>query len=208
MSMSQPARRVAVALLLGALLAGCGASTDDPPPTETASATSNPPVEDGAATSRPEPTEQATAAPGAVTADSGAFRVTLPPEWVDVRSQVEQEVEVAVRAEEMSDDFYTNVVVAREEPISDLEASLERAAEDIAGEEGGYELLEPVQVAGEPAPGYTFTRTTSGVEIVQTQRWLSHGDHLYVVTLSVASSQTEAGEEVLRALFGSWEWLD
>jgi hypothetical protein len=143
-----------------------------------------------------------------VTADSGAFRVRLPADWVDVRAQVEQEVELAVRAGEMSDDFYTNVVVAREEPIADLGPALERAAADIAGEEGGYELLEPVPVGGEEAPGYTFSRTTSGVEIVQTQRWVTHGEHLYVVTLSVAATRAAEGEATLSELFGSWEWLD
>ena len=67
--------------------------------------------------------------------------------------------------------------------------------------------LEPVQVAGETGHGYTVTRTTAGVEIVQTQRWVQHGDHLYVVTLSVAASQSDQGQAALREVLETWEWV-
>lgn len=115
---------------------------------------------------------------------------------------------MAARAGEMTDGFYTNTIIDREDPISDLQESLEQAAQEIAGEDGSYEMLDEVEVAGENAVGYTVTRTVNDVEVQQTQRWIPHGDHLYVVTLSVAAGQTEAGEAVLQELFDGWEWLD
>lgn len=198
------------ALLAGALLAGCSDADTPSVTTDDAGATTTADAGDDAATSTgPEVAEQTEApAENALTAANGGFRVTVPAGWVDVTDQVEQEVEIAARAGEMSDGFYTNVVVDRENPINDLEASLEQAAQDIAGEDGSYEMLDPVQVAGEEALGYTVTRTVEGVEIAQTQRWIPHGDHLYVVTLSVAASRAEEGEKVLADLLDGWEWRD
>lgn len=205
------ASRLVPAVLVGLLLAGCSGDDDQPVPAGDPDRTTTSAPDDTTRTSEPAPTPDAADQTGApdtsVTADSGAFRLRLPKDWTDVRDQVDQEVEVAIRSEDMSDGFYTNVVVAREEPIADLEASLEQAAQDIAGEDGSYEMLEPVQVAGETGHGYTVTRTTAGVEIVQTQRWVQHGDHLYVVTLSVAASQSDQGQAALREVLETWEWV-
>jgi hypothetical protein len=209
--MTHRASRLVPAVLAGLLLVGCSGDDDQPVPEDPGAATGSVP-DDASRTSEPAPTpddgEQTGAPDASVTADSGAFRLRLPADWTDVRDQVDQEVEIAIRSEDMSDGFYTNVVVAREEPIADLEASLEQAAQDIAGEDGSYEVLDPVQVAGEPALGYTVSRTTAGVEIVQTQRWIQHGDHLYVVTLSVAASEADQGRAALGDVLDTWEWVD
>ena len=110
--------------------------------------------------------------------------------------------------DEMTDDFYTNLVVASEDPIEDLEASIEEAAESVAGADGEYEMLDPIEIDGEEAYGYVLTRTTSGVAVAQTQRWVEHGDRLYVITFSSAKGQQEATESVMEEILSTWRWQD
>lgn len=129
--------------------------------------------------------------------------------WVDVRDQVEQQVEIAARDDEMTDGFFTNVVVASEEPIGDLEDSIEAAAEQVAGTDGTYELIdEPIQIDGSEAYGFVLTRTTGGAEVAQTQWWVEHGERVYVTTFSTAKTQQEAAEPVMEEILSSWTWQD
>jgi hypothetical protein len=222
-----PALGVAGLLTLG-LIAGC---SEDPPEggdASTSSADAGPtPAGDGPATpsadaeSATADAESATAGPGdtdstTATADQaggigsadGAFAVTLPGGWGDVTDQVSQDVEIAVRAEEMTDDFFTNLVVASEEPVEDLETTIEDAAAEVAGDDGDYRMLEQDEVAGDPAYGYVVTRTSNDVEVSQTQRWVEHGGRLYVITFSTASSQQQAAGPLMEEILVSWEWQD
>lgn len=212
---TSPLRTLAVAASLSTLLlAGC--SGDDPQvedPTDSQTTTAATVTDDTEATSAPADTDTATAtgdsAPtGPVSSDDGAFEVTAPEGWLDVTSQVEQKVEIALRDDEMTDDFYTNLVVASEDPIEDLEASIEEAAESVAGADGEYEMLDPIEIDGEEAYGYVLTRTTSGVAVAQTQRWVEHGDRLYVITFSSAKGQQEATESVMEEILSTWSWQD
>ncbi|HLS45973.1 MAG TPA: hypothetical protein VK045_11105 [Ornithinicoccus sp.] len=217
MRRTSPLRTLAVAASLSTLLlAGC--SGDDPSveaPTDSQTTTGATVTDDAEATSAPPDTDTETAtgsedaAPtGPVTSDDGAFEVTAPEGWLDVTSQVEQKVEIALRDDEMTDDFYTNLVVASEDPIEDLEASIEEAAESVAGADGQYEMLDPIEIDGEEAYGYVLTRTTSGVAVAQTQRWVEHGDRLYVITFSSAKGQQEATESVMEEILSTWRWQD
>lgn len=217
MRRTSPLRTLAVAASLSTLLlAGC--SGDDPSveaPTDSQTTTGATVTDDAEATSAPPDTDTETAtgsedaAPtGPVTSDDGAFEVTAPEGWLDVTSQVEQKVEIALRDDEMTDDFYTNLVVASEDPIEDLEASIEEAAESVAGADGQYEMLDPIEIDGEEAYGYVLTRTTSGVAVAQTQRWVEHGDRLYVITFSSAKGQQEATESVMEEVLSTWSWQD
>lgn len=212
---TSPLRALVASTTLSALLlSGC---SDDEPSVEdstddTAPSTSAVPDESMETSAAPDTdAETASAEPeltGPVSSDDGAFELTLPEGWLDVADQVEQKVEIAVRDDEMTDDFYTNLVVASEDPIDDLEESIEEAAKSVAGSDGDYEMLDPIEIAGEEAFGYLLTRTTSGVAVAQTQRWVEHGDRLYVVTFSSATGQQEATEPVLEDLLASWTWLD
>src|SRR5690606_17394417 len=217
MRRTSPLRTLAVAASLSTLLlAGC--SGDDPSveaPTDSQTTTGATVTDDAEATSAPPDTDTETAsgsedaAPtGPVTSDDGACEVTAPEGWLDVTSQVEQKVEIALRDDEMTDDFYTNLVVASEDPIEDLEASIEEAAESVAGADGQYEMLDPIEIDGEEAYGYVLTRTTSGVAVAQTQRWVEHGDRLYVITFSSAKGQQEATESVMEEILSTWRWQD
>jgi len=214
MAFARPGTGVVVAAVVVTLLAGCAG--DDPDGTEqspTTSASASPDDAQDTTTAAPvSPTSEdaatATADPGTVVAAGGTFQVTMPAEWTDVGAQLDQPVELALRAEQMSADFFPNVVVASEAPIDDLKAAMEQAAADIAGDDGTHEVLDPIEVAGETAYGYTVTRTTSGLEIAQTQRWIEHGDQLYVVTLSTAAARTDEGSAALEGILASWEWLD
>ncbi len=218
---------LAAALLATALLAGC--SGDDDPvvtTTDTSSATEDAgddeaqetteaPADDAEETTEApaDEAEETTEAPeegatGPVTSADGAFTLTVPDGWTDVRNLVAEDVEVAVRAGEMSDDFFNNVVITGEPAIDDIEGTIEAAAEDLVGDDGSYELLDPIEIGGEEAFGYTLLREQNGTEIAQTQRWVNHGDTLYVLTLSTAASQQEEGEALLTEILDTWEWQD
>lgn len=204
----------ALALVLGgALLAGCGADdeTPTPTPTEAATATADP-VEETAepddaaqttATAEPEPEPE----PVEVSSADGAFTLRAPAGWVDV-SESYDEAEVAVRAEEPAADFTTNVVVTSEDPIDDLEESVEEAAEQIAGEDGRWTMLPVVAIGGVDAPGYVVHRTVEDVDIAQVQRWVEREDRLYVLTLSTAAEEESAARQVFDMVIQSWTWTD
>ncbi len=225
-----PALGVAGLLTLG-LVAGCSedspeggdASTssadagttpaDDGPATATATATATASADAASATAGPADTDSTTATAtadqsGGISSADGAFAVTLPEGWGDVTDQVSQDIEIAVRAAEMTDDFFTNLVVASEEPVEDLEATIEDAAAEVAGDDGDYRMLEQDELAGDTTYGYVVTRTSNDVEVSQTQRWVEHGDRLYVITFSTASSQQQAAAPLLEQILTSWEWQD
>lgn len=159
--------------------------------------------DDGAATEAPED-----GAAGTVTSADGAFSLTAPEGWTDVRSQVAEELEVAIRADEMTEDFFNNLVITGEPAIDDVEGSIESAAEELAGDDGSYELLDPIEIGGEEAFGYVLLREQDGTEISQTQWWVVHEDVLYVLTLSTAGNQREEGDAALTEILDGWEWQD
>lgn len=226
-----PFRALAASATISALLlAGCSGDDDpeiEPTTTETGSQTDaddaqetstqgasedaedETAAEDAEDETADEEAEDETAAPsGPIASDDGAFEITAPEGWVDVRDQVEQQVEIAVRDDEMSDDFFTNLVVASEAPIGDLEDSIEAAAEQVAGADGEYEMIDPIQIDGSDAYGFVLTRTTSGVEVAQTQWWVEHGERLYVATFSAAKTQEEAAAPIMEEILSTWTWQD
>jgi hypothetical protein len=194
-----------------ALLSGCGG--DDPADTETdgdtvATATATSTAEDDAAvTSAPADDAVATTdAGGTVSSSDDAFTFTAPPGWSDATEQAGSGAVAAARADERSDDFFTNLVVVTEEPLADLEQAIEEAAEQIAGADGTYELLEETEIDGLPAFGYQIARTVDDVDIVQVQRWVEHEDVLYILTLSAADSQLEAAQAEFDEILATWSW--
>jgi hypothetical protein len=180
-------------------------TTDDQAATSDAAPTTEPPVaDDDAATTSEGPPEQIT-----VTATDGGFEATLPPGWEDAMDLVDDPgVQLAGRAPEEVDGFFANLLVTQEEYVSNLTSAVEEAAEELAGEDGEYELLEPAEVDGNRAPGYTIVREVQGRTLHQTQRWISHDGTLYVVTLSAPEEQAEEAAPLLDGLLASWTWTD
>ena len=191
------------------LLAGCG--SDDPPetdadtgPSATATSTAD---DDAAVTSAPADDVVATTDAGAtVTSSDDAFAFTSPPGWSDATEQAGSGAVAAARADERSDDFFSNLVVVTEEPIADLEQAIEDAAEQIAGADGTYELLEETEIDGLPAFGYQIARTVDDVDIVQVQSWVEHEDVLYILTLSAADTQLEPAQAEFDEILATWSW--
>jgi hypothetical protein len=173
--------------------------------TSDAAPTTEPPVaDDDAATTSEEPAEQVT-----LTAADGAFEATLPAGWEDAKELVDDPgVQLAGRAPEQVDGFFANILVTQEEYVSNLTSAVEEAAEELAGEDGEYELLEPAEVDGNRAPGYTIVRDVQGRTLHQTQRWISHDGTLYVVTLSAPEEQAEETAPQLDEVLASWTWTD
>lgn len=163
-------------------------------------------TEEAATTSAPEEPEEL-----ALSASDDSFSVTLPGTWEDATSTAQEQTETAVlaaRDSERVDSFYSNVVITEEEYVGNLTSAVENAAEELAGEDGEYELLEPAEVDGNRAPGYRLVREVQDTTVHQTQRWVSHEGTLYVVTLSAVESQAEDAAPVLDDLLASWSWND
>ena len=156
-------------------------------------------------------------APTTTASTDEGFEVEVPAGWEDALDLVDPGelaeddapgIVLAVKDTQQVDDFYTNVVITREEYISNLTSAVEQTAEELAGEDGDYELLEPAEVDGNRAPGYVLTREVEGTSVRQTQRWVSHDGTLYVVTLSAVEEQDEEAAAVLDDLLSSWAWTD
>lgn len=190
------------------------ATTASPDP---ASVTSVAPDEE-AVTTAPDAAAVTTEAPRAevVEASDGTFEVEIPEDWEQALDLARQNVDedqreaivLAAKDVERRDEFFTNVVVTREEYVGSLTSAVEDTAEQLAGEDGEYELLEPVEVDGNQAPGYTVVREVNDTTIHQTQRWISHDGTLYSVTLSVVDSQVDDTGDVLDEMLATWRWLD
>lgn len=206
-----------------AVLSGCsqdepGVAEATPAPADEAPASA--PVDDTAQTTAPVDDTGQTAAPpaddaeqtsapvqaGPLTSRDGAFTVDLPEGWNDASAEAGEGALVALRENERTDDFFTNLVVVTEEPIPDLEAAVEGAGEALAGDDGEYELLEPIEIDGETAYGYLLTRTVSDVDIVQIQRYVEREEVLYVLTMSAAQSRQQNAEARFAELRDSWAW--
>ena len=223
----------AAALLSVLVLAGCSEEETLPEPTSPApttqaatgdedGATTAPgddeattaPGDDEAATTAPADDEAATqtaepAAGSELSAADDSFTIVLPEGWEDAYELAEQEgVLLAAKEIERKDEFFTNVVVTQEEYVSNLTSAVEDAAEQLAGDDGEYELLDPAPVDGNRAPGYTLIRDVQGSTIHQTQRWISHDGTLYVVTFSAIESQAQEANEALDDILASWTWQD
>ncbi|GAA5158575.1 hypothetical protein [Ornithinimicrobium tianjinense] len=212
------ARAGVVALLAASVLAGCAQEepTEDVSPstsaatsedaatsTEAAPSTSRPTTDDAATTSAA-PLESVT-----VRAVDKGFEVTLPAGWADASDLVDDKtVQVAGRAPEPVDGFYTNILVTKEEYVSNLTSAVERSAKELAGEDGEFEMLEPAKVDGNTSPGYTIVRKVEGRTLHQTQRWISHDKTLYVVTLSTVGSEARTSAPLLDDVLDSWTWTD
>ncbi|GGK65563.1 hypothetical protein [Ornithinimicrobium pekingense] len=174
-----------------------------------AAATSQAPEEAAVTSAAPDDEAASTAGPRSVTAADDSFEIEIPDRWEDALDLVEGEgILVAAKDTERVDDFFTNVVVTEEEYVSNLTSAVEETAAELAGEDGEYELLEPVEVDGNRAPGYTLVREVEGVAVHQTQRWISHDGTLYVVTFSAVESQAEDAAPVLEEILASWTWND
>lgn len=213
------ARRPLAAAALTLLLAACSEAGEpgteqEPgatsPPAGDATSAPAPPPGDAADRTAPADGEQATADPEeqVVTSRDGAFELERPEGWSDVSGEVPEEIELAIREDTGSGDFFTNLVVASEEPIPDLEQAVEEAAADVAGEDGEHEMLDPTEVAGVPAYGYLVRRSSEGTDIAQVQRWLEHEDRTYVVTFSTAAAQEEEQVPVLEQILDGWTWTE
>lgn len=222
-------RRVRISLCagLGALLwvTGCSgpdeensAAGDHPAPPATSGASSGdavapttpaPVAEDARVTSSaPDDTATSTAPQPvtSVTSTDGAFTFDTPQAWSDVTSQAGAQSIAAVRADERAADFFTNLVVVAEEPIADLEQSIEEAKTTLAGADGAATATEQIEVDGETGYAFRISRTVQEVEIVQAQRWVEHDGALYVLTMSSARTQQRSAVDTLEEILTSWSW--
>lgn len=201
-------------------------TVDDPvvttSPGDDAAATSSVPDDAAATSSAPEEED-----PRSLAAADGSFEIEVPGRWEDAIELVQDErILVAAKDTEFIDDFFTNVVVTQEEQEDNLEEAVRETATELAGEDGEFELLDPVDVDGEEALGYSLVREVptqaaegtgdaaeetataeeASVTVHQTQRWVQRDDTLYVVTFSAVESQADEAADVLDDILASWTW--
>lgn len=215
--MSHRTRALSAATVL-VLLSGCTSTDGDPAtsadapaqgtaaPDPAGTTTGGGPRASAAPDTAAATTEAPPAAQGALTSTDDGFTVELPQEWSDATTEAGERVLLAMRADERTDRFFTNLVVVPEEPIADLPESMERTAKSLAGADGDYELLEPTDIDGEPAYGYTLARTVEEVEILQVQRYVERDGVLYILTMSSALAQQERAQDQLQEILGTWAW--
>ncbi|WP_299519744.1 DcrB-related protein [uncultured Serinicoccus sp.] len=229
MTTTRASLRTAGAATVLAVLALAGCAEEEPVAEPTATSTA---TDDAATSSAPEDAQEETASDDVaadtatqteqaeatsepeeleLSASDGSFTVTVPAGWEDATSTAQEQTETAVLAArdgQRVDSFYSNIVITQEEYVGNLTSAVESSAEQLAGEDGEYELLEPAEVDGNRAPGYTLVREVQDATVHQTQRWVSHEGTLYVVTLSAVESQAEDAEPVLEDLLAGWSWND
>ncbi len=226
-------RRLVAGLGAALLLSGCSGTeeeaaeggNDPAPATTTAAPQDNTSDATAAATKEPTPqhaeaddSRQTSAPPGDAAVDTqdvysapltsadGAFAFDTPQGWSDATSQAGADAVAAARADDRADGFFTNLVVVTEEPIDDLEESIEQAAATIAGDDGVYTMAAQSQVDKETAYGFSLRRTVQGTDIVQAQRWVEHEGVLYILTLSSARDQRRVASDTLEEIVRSWSW--
>lgn len=171
--------------------------------------TSSAPDDAAVTSAAPDDEASSTREPMVVTAADDSFEIEVPGRWEDAIDLVDDgSILVAAKDTERIDEFFTNVVVTQEDFVPNLATAVEQTAEELAGEDGEYELLEPVRVDGERARGYTLVREVGGATVHQTQRWVTHDKTLYVVTFSAVESQVEEAAPVLEDILDSWRWKD
>lgn len=200
-----------------------GSVISSAPPQDTATASS---PDDAAATSSPataaadDTTATTSAAPsaeaGTLTSADDSFTVRTPEGWEEALDLARENVDadqrdsivLAAKDRERKDEFYTNVVITQEPYVGNLTSAVEQTAKQLAGKDGTYTILDPVDVDGNKAPGYTVVRTVGDTTVHQTQRWISHEGTLYSVTFSAVDSQAKATKDQLDDLLASWAWTD
>lgn len=192
--------------------AGTADATEAP---DDAAATSAGPDEAAATSAGPDDAAATSAAPEAevLAAADGSYEIDLPEGWEDAMDLVPEasaedagELIMAVRETERKDDYYSNILVIKDDYVGNLTSAVEDSAEEMAGEDGEYEILEAAPVDGNRAPGYTLVREIDGTELHQTQRWISNDGTLYVVTLTAVPDQTEDAGAALDGILESWNW--
>lgn len=188
------------------------ATTDDVVATTTpddSAATSSAPDEAAVTSAAPEDQASSTREPMTLRAADDSFEIEVPGRWEDAIDLVDDgSILVAAKDTERIDEFFTNVVVTQEDFVPNLATAVEQTAEELAGEDGEYEMLDPVRVDGERARGYTLVREVGGATVHQTQRWVTHDKTLYVVTFSAVESQAKEAAPVLEDILDSWSWQD
>lgn len=204
----------AVVLLSGCSDAGdeTAGQADDPAGATTTAAppdTTSPAPEDSRQTTTPpadDARETQVADSVLLTSTDDAFTFETPQGWSEATAQAGDDAVAAARADDRAAGFFTNLVVVTEEPIDDLEESIEQAAATVAGEDGSYTMTGESQVDGETGYGFRIDRTVQDIDIVQAQHWVEHDGVLYILTLSSARDQQEAAVDTLEQIVGSWSW--
>lgn len=227
-------RRVSLSMLAGTalVLAACSGDDGDEAPVtatvtvtadaspvtdgpDTVGATANPLLGDtGDATEAPTdtPTDagdraSTTAEPDRVTSAEGSFSIQLPSEWVDITEQFAEEgAAFAGHHPTPASGFYTNVVVITRPPFPDLEEAL--AASIVSFTDQGIEVdeVEPIEIDGVEAIGYTLIVSEDDLDTAQTQWWFEHDEILYIASVSAQVDEIEGADEDWAAVVDSWQW--
>lgn len=198
-------RRVALVVPFAALtmgVAGCATTS------QVAATSSVPIVDGGSSSSAPLPSSSPTtsAAEGSTTSSDGTFAVLLPSGWKLANSPAGQVL--SAKAASAQDSVVDTLTVLSVKPASlpalpDVASSGELQMRQAGGR---VSMLPARTVGGEPAVGYAVQRTAKGADITQLQYYVIHGDHIFTVTTTAATSQKAQLSGLTAALLDSWSW--
>lgn len=148
--------------------------------------------------------------PTSITANTpvdGAFTVDLPEGWVDVVDEVSIDgTALAVRAAGPTSDIFTNVAISVTDPVPDLQESVQRSIELSSDEGQDVTEVEPIQIDGVDAIGYTVVREDAEPPTVQTQWWFEHDDHLFIASVTSHVDQQQEADAAFTGMVDSWRW--
>lgn len=139
-----------------------------------------------------------------------AFSLLAPKGWVNVLDTFADTpfMQVAVRAPALSDGFYPNLNVTRQDQpyTGTAAAAADQSAQEFQGKGAELERTPERQLDGEPAAGYEMKRTVGGTKVVQVQYFVVHDGRLNVITGSAAPADRAGITEVVDQALASWAW--
>lgn len=181
--------RPVVALVVLALLSGCGGDDDGAPP----------------------PASTRAADEVAVPVTGFRFRATMPAGWSNVSDQFADQLTTldAAYADRAASGYKPNLLVTRERSqelkrrtVAEVEARDRRGAERAGQEVGPATTL---RVDGVPAIRTSASQTQDGQRLVRQQVLILRDGTLYVVGLTSTADDPDA-EGQLDGVLASWRW--
>lgn len=137
-----------------------------------------------------------------------SFSVLLPDGWLNVTAEVADDgAALATRPATPSSGVFTNVVIAPADPVDDLEESLERSIADLeAEEEIEARAVDPVEIDGVEAIGFTLIDEEADPPTAQTRWFFEYEDHLYIAVVTSHVREQESAEDAFATIVDSWRW--
>ncbi len=200
-------RRILATAALPALvclsLTGCQ-FTDS---TSSSTGTQAPSTVTGAPPESPGPTVVTSPAKGSTKDTKKSFALVVPTGWKKTTKKHKDTV-LFLQAPDASNGFYStfNVIRQQPQPMPDLDDILKQAKISIRQQGAKVHNVQGRDIGGEPAKGYSITRTANGQKIVQTQYFVIHDEAVYTTTMTADADAAGKADQTQEAILSTWSW--